>query len=510
MRHSSIPFLALALTAHAQPRGSVAVDPRPQAVLVAHNEPTPEILWFLPGGSATAAFRVFQRRQYIGQEEVRACRTLFHQRGDSLFVLMIDTLPLPEGVYEYRLLPIDDAGREGASSHWVTVSTLDMERRPYPHSIVARGDRQERAIRLAWRVARPQRARSVRILRADTYDGPYTLLAERGPLDTVLLDPVHRVKEHLFYRVQVIDVFGPGAISVPVLALSDAEPLCLPPVLLSVKPGLDGVTLTWEPQGDDIMGYVVQRTAAGEDRWRDVSGLLFRDTITTWSDTSVPADRLHVWRVVAIGLGEKRSGPSDFIFATRASHTAPPPPEDVVARRQDRAQVLISWRPPLVSDAIIAGYHVERTKSGDDRFTPITAKPVEPGEGRFVDTTASPASAWDYRVRSVSPSTITGGPSRIARVAAEATTSAPRLLLAERTAKGVALRWPSMQRDVKALRVYRGDGLSEPKRLRELPPDAQGWLDDKPVKGVTQFYFVRAVLVDGSEGELSLPVALRW
>lgn len=105
---------------------------------------------------------------------------------------------------------------------------------------------------------------------------------------------------------------------------------------------------------------------------------------------------------------------------------------------------------------------------------------------------------------------ITSVPSGIASVAGEVTATAPRMMLAERTAKGVVLQWPSMQREVKALRVYRSDGVNEPKRLRELPPDAHGWLDDKPVKGATQFYLVRAVLADGSESEPSLPVAVRW
>lgn len=509
MRYLLLSLIASAAVARAQQQPAAPVTPPPSAVRVSAGDITPEILWYLPKDVPTAGFRVMQRRQYVGDEHARSCRILFQSRSDSLFLLMLDTVPVPEGVHEYRLIPLDEAGGEGTASAWVTVQTLHDELRPYAHGVSARSDPGERTIKLSWRMARPERVRGIRIFRADDYDGPYALIAERAPTDTLLVDAVQRVNEDLFYRVQVVDVFGPGALSVPVLALSDHRPTCMPPTLLDAMAGADGVRVTWEPRGTDIMGFIVQRKEGSDRDWLDVSGLLVGDTLHQWVDREVPARRVHAWRVVAVSTGELRSEASHFILATRPAADGPPPPDDVVARRPGMDAVTVSWRPPRLSDAIIAGYIVERSSDGAATFTRLNESLIEEGAYRFVDSTAAPALLLQYRVRSVDPSGVMGSPTGAVAVEGLTGRGVPRQLIARSTPKGVALEWPLADRDVRSLRVYRTDGTSTPTRLCELPPHATGWLDEKPQKGATRFYLVRAVMPDGTEGDVSAPVAVR-
>lgn len=508
MRYLWITLLALGTMARAQHPATHANEPVPQAVQVSIGEPWPQVTWYLPPGTRTAGFRVLRRRQYVGTAEERHCRTLFQTRNDSVFLLMVDTARAPQGILEYRIIPRDSAGVEGPPSDWATVSTLSGEVRPFATALYARSDTGHRSIRLTWQVYRPERVRSIRVYRADAFDGPYALIAERPGTDTVLLDPVQRVLEDLFYRVQVMDIFGPGAISVPVLALSNYRPGALPPILLAATPDSAGVTLGWQPQGTDIKGYFVQRRAVGDTSWRTVSGLVAADTLHRWKDTTVPPGLLHAWRLVAVSTGDRKSGPSDFVMAMRPDPGMPPPPDGLVARRRDAGRVTISWRPPLLGDAIISGYRVERSTDGGNTFNSMDGMPVPEGGNLFIDSTAS-AGALAYRVRSIGPAGQVGVPGAVARVDAVELAAAPRELLARITGKGVQLQWPATERGVKSLRVYRSDGKAEPQRIAELPPSSGGWLDTAPLKG-TQFYLVRALLPDGTEGEMSKPVMVGW
>ncbi len=506
MRNLFLPFIALGLAAHAQPQPAHA--PQPIAVQVSFGDPAPEITWYLPPGVPTAKFHVLHRRQYVGEAMPRSCRLFFQSRRDSLLLAMFDTLPLPRGIHEYQLEAMDSTGRVVSVSAWATVSTLSDQVRPFAAQVFAGSDTATRTIQLSWRITQPERVRSVRIFRAEAFDGPYALIAERPATDTLMADPVERVRESYFYRLQVVDIFGPGAMSVPVPALAQYRPASLPPLLLGATADSGGVVLRWRPQGDDIKGYFVQRRTANATDWRTVSGLVLPDTLHQWKDTTAQPGLLHAWRMLALSTGDRTSMPSTAVTALRPSAEAPPPPDGLAARRLEPGRVLLSWTAPLLSKAILAGYRVERSTDGGATYTTLNKEPVAEGENGFTDSTNAGGTRW-YRVRSIGPAGQVGVPGAVAQVDAVEPAAPPRELLARITGKGVQLQWPATGRGVKSLRVYRSDGKAEPQRIAELPPNSGGWLDTAPLKG-TQFYLVRAVLPDGSEGEVSKPVMVGW
>lgn len=506
MRNLFLPFIALGLASHAQPQPAHA--PQPVAVQVSYGVPAPEITWYLPPGVPTARFHVLQRRQYVGGAAPRQCRLLFQSRSDSLLLLMVDTLPLPQGIHEYRLEALDSTGQVGATSAWTTVSTLSDQVRPFATQVVASSDTSTRVIRLSWRVTQPERVRSVRIYRAETFDGPYALIAERPATDTLLADPVERVRENYFYRIQVVDIFGPGAMSVPVPALARYRTVCLPPLLLGATADTGGVLLRWQPQGSDTKGYFVQRRAAGDTAWRTVSGLVLPDTLHQWKDTTAQPGLLHAWRMRSLSTGDRTSIPSSEVMALRPSKETPPPPDGLVARRLEPGRVTLSWTAPVLSNALIAGYRVERSNDGGTTFTALNKDLVPEGENGFTDSTVGSGVAR-YRVRSIGPAGQVGVPGGTVQVDGTGLPTAPRELIARKSPRGVILMWPSLPRQVKALRVYRSTGGGEPVRVAELGPDAGRWVDGKPPGG-TSFYVVRAVGIDGKEGEMSNSVAVHW
>ncbi|MBK6410273.1 MAG: hypothetical protein IPF78_11355 [Flavobacteriales bacterium] len=109
----------------------------------------------------------------------------FGTRHDTTIVQCWDTLFTELGIYEYRLMPVDSAGREGPSSPWTTANNLHEEARPWLRSIHAEDVPGARSIRLRWTLENPQRARGIAIHRAENFDGPYLRLADVDAADTV-------------------------------------------------------------------------------------------------------------------------------------------------------------------------------------------------------------------------------------------------------------------------------------------------------------------------------------
>ena len=165
------------------------------------------IAWASPA-CELASVRVYRRRQHVGTEAEIHPVVFFGNRRDTTIVHCWDTLFTELGIYEYRLMPVDSAGREGPSSPWTTAHNLHEEARPWLRSIHAEDVPGARSIRLRWTLENPQRARGIAIHRAEKFDGPYLRLADVDAADTVYTDRVQRVKETYFYRVEVVDVVG--------------------------------------------------------------------------------------------------------------------------------------------------------------------------------------------------------------------------------------------------------------------------------------------------------------
>lgn len=84
------------------------------------------------------------------------------------------------------------------------------------------------------------------------------------------------------------------------------------------------------------------------------------------------------------------------------------------------------------------------------------------------------------------------------------------MLMAHRTAQGIALEWAARERHGKGLNLYRAVDNGEPKLLKSLPIDASGYTDGSTIDGALHLYVLRLVLPDGTESEPSEPVGMRW
>ncbi|HRN38189.1 MAG TPA: hypothetical protein PLL18_14890, partial [Flavobacteriales bacterium] len=199
------------------------------------------------------------------------------------------------------------------------------------------------------------------------------------------------------------------------------------------------------------------------------------------------------------GIGGTISGPSPVAGVQALDERIPASPTDVVVRRTDRA-VIVSWRDPWSGDRGIAWAQVERAVGDGADFQPVNKQALEPGILAYVDSTAMPGLAYRYRVVGVSLTGTRGLPSQpVSLGALPAGADAPRLLNAARTKDGISLTWAGRERQGRSFKLYRSVEGGEPKLLKDLPVNAEGYTDTAPVRGALNLYLLRMVLPDGTE-----------
>ncbi|MCO5276167.1 MAG: hypothetical protein M9900_14775 [Flavobacteriales bacterium] len=514
MRTFILPFLVLALPCAGQQAVTTKTAQTAclfQPVSQETNGERIRVAWAAPK-CVPAAVRVFRRRQHVGTEAEIHPVIVQGTRNDTTTVICWDTLFTELGIYEYRLMPMDTAGREGPSSPWVSANNLNAEARPWFKYIRADDVPGTRGIRLSWRLEHAVRTRGIAIYRADRFEGPYLHLADVPVLDTIFMDRVQRVKETYFYRLEAIDVVGTSTMSMPVQGVCDYAPPVASPAWLQAENGPSGIRLYW-PGGDpDVLEYNVERGTPADTGFVMVAaGIRPRAGAgPQWTDSSVTDNRVLRYRVRAVGIGGTISGPSPVAGVQALDERIPASPTDVAVRRTDRA-VIVSWREPWSGDRGISWTQVERATADGSDFNPVTKQALEPGILAYIDSTAMPGLAYRYRVVGVALSGMRGVPSQaVALDAGPMGADAPRLLTATRTKDGISLSWAGRERHGLGFKLYRSVDGGEPKLLKDLPVNVEGYTDTAPVRGALNLYLLRMVLPDGTESTPSEPVGMRW
>ena len=471
-----------------------------------------KLTWASPA-CELAGVRIFRRVQGIGVESEIHPVSMFGNRNDTTFVTCLDTLFTELNVYEYRVVPLDSLGTEGPSSAWAIGTNLHKDVAPRLLSARVKEIPNERSLRLQWNIVYPERVRGIVIYRAEEYDGPYEHLVDVDPADSAYIDRVQRVKETYFYRIELIDVVGISSMSIPLLGLSDTEPIVSPPVGVVAEAEPHGVMLYWLPGGPDVSHYKVEQSVPGDENW-----VLVADGIRTpaeghvqWMDSSATDNKVRRYRVRAISIGGPISDPSEEETIQAADSSVPSTPTDVVVRRVDDHAVVISWSDIWSGDLGMFKANVERADTGSTEFKVLNAAPLNRGVTLYYDSTAILGKPYTYRVVGLTVAGTRGIPSipAVLKVKDRLATG-PSMLLAHREAEGISLQWPARERQGTGFNLYRALDDGEAELLKALPIDASSYLDDAFVDGALHLYVIALVLPDGTESNLSEPVSVRW
>ena len=357
--------------------------------------------------------------------------------------------------YTYRIKAINEHGTS-ERSRWVHINTPaapEPETDPAdlaPSSLAA--ELTSGQVVLSWD-APAEDAGSVtgyEILRGEGGDDPATLVPDTGSAAATYTDATATTaSESYAYSVKAVrDGERSQASNEAVVQL----PPAMPTGVLSAA-AHDYVRLRWtDPQDGAITGYRVLRADVVDGAQGEFVAVA-SDTgssDTTYTDTTVEAERSYVYRIHAIGPGGL-SGPSPDL----AVNTPPAPVTIVVAPADPQApsglsaeladgQVVLNWDAPTEDADTVTGYEVLRAEAQGELAT-LVADTGSTATTYTDATVASAGTSYAYRVKAIRDGERSGA-SNEAR--AQLKPAKPRTLTAPVIAhNSVTLTWRDPQDD---------------------------------------------------------------
>lgn len=430
-------------------------------------------------------------------------------RNDAMPRMAFADSGLRTGVrYRYRVRAIDIAGREGAPSVEVAVTTLDRTPPAMPDDVSVEAG--ESRVLVRWKDVTEPDAAGYWVERSLALDKPFTRLT-RSPLplgrpsyvDSAVTGPWQH-----FYRVVAVDSAGNASRPTTALGASptDRRPPATPAAITATV-ARRRVALRWPATPSaDVLGYHVYRGSTAERLVRlTAQPIRVRQFVDSGFDGRglAPGER-YVVAVSAVDQSFNESARRDTIIEI-PDDDPPRAPASVRALNAAGRAVELTWSASPSHD--VAAYLVSRI--GPDGAARPLGRFDAAGDLALRDTAALVRGRWyRYRViaedRAGNRSAATTDSAHVADgVPPSPTRHATATLLA---AGGVVLRWERVIDDeLRGFHVYRATiptGVGE--RLTSTPVADTAFVD--PAGRAEHWYVVTAVDRSGNESVRSQPV----
>ena len=318
------------------------------------------------------------------------------------------------------------------------------------------------------------------------------------------------------YRVSAINRFGRSGFSNTAFATTEAATVPGPPTALSATAsGTGTIRLDWSAPasdgGDDISGYKIEWSAAGNAPWRSVA----EDTgsaATTYPDTGLDSGSTRHYRVSAINSAGT-SAPSNTAYAT--AYAKPGAPRALTATARGANAIRLDWAAPASDGGTaITGYRIE--VSSDGSSGPWTELVASTAATTYLHGGLSEGDTRHYRVSAIN----LVGPSDPSNTASDTTEalSAPdaptALAAAARGRETIRLDWAAPASDGgTAITGYRievsSDGSSGPwtELVANTISAATAYLHRGLSEGDTRHYRVSAINSAGTSNPSGIAFA---
>jgi hypothetical protein len=478
------------------------------------------VRWYIAPGHQGRFIEIWRRDGRDGAFRMVDSLGVLLRVSDSLQARYEDRLVRPGAQYQYFAVPRDLFANRGAASDTVTLYTVAFEALPLPDSLrVESVDSLGLVVR--WRLATPERARSVRVYRAASPRGEWRAVGEVVPTVSRFVDPAPPVMEPTWYRLTLTSLRGdesPATAATFGYYRSPFPPAA--PAGVQAEIVARGVRLTWPANTEpDLRGYVVSLTDApaeslvvGAAPVHAVSPLLGpQDTTFVDSVSAFERGRAYAYVVETVNTSERRSDYSVPAVVTPAV-LGPPPVPTGADGYPGRDGVRLHWDDQRAVDLALAGYLVTRRRVSappDAADVPLTAVPLGANDNGFTDTTARAGAVYEYRIRSVGLLGTTSEPTAPVRIAVP-----PRRPLppgnarAAVTGAGVTINWDAVEAEGIVVRIYRYRRGQAPAAIAEMPAAQQTFTDRQAPAGSRYFYYLVSVR-DGVESDRSAELSVR-
>lgn len=331
--------------------------------------------------------------------------------ADTLFTTAqteyIDTDVEPDRVYFYRVQAvIQDPSRgvvRSTESPFVDgKATIDQIPPAAPSDlIVSLGGTDVRTVQLNWSAPLKDSnggdltgLETYRIFRSEGNNTSFALLAEVPGAQTSYEDRNTELLTQYFYTVSAVDDndnVSARSTTVPITTGGLAVPKGL-----HATPGIGWLVLVWSANTEsDLIGYKVLRSDRSGGPFTFLQGEeseAFTTAQTAYVDSSLVADQVFFYRLIAVGRNGVQSDTSAFVTGTTRRMAAP----GNVTATGDVNQITISWA--ANTELELTGYRVLRYTDPSQTAPEATFNTVRTA---YVDSPLVAGQTYVYRVQAV-------------------------------------------------------------------------------------------------------------
>jgi fibronectin type 3 domain-containing protein len=477
--------------------------PQPKFIKAGEDTRETTMTWGYVPKKMPSTLKVFRLAE--GEKEYREIGSAggFRVSGDSVYLVVKDTLVKPMMIYKYILRAFDWFGNPFPVSDTAIARSYSVYSAPVIRLFHTKPTPEHHAIRLSWPKVSGQGLRGILLFRGSSYEGKFYHLATLGSTDTSYMDVVPLANENYWYFALVANRFGYGLPSTRVFDLVPLSSNPLQPASPNLKQNSRGIEINWSYQGGIVKGYYLYRGDGYRGELRQLSGIIKPDRTLHYLDTTVIPGNAYRYAIAAMGEGSGLSPVSEPVSLMVPANGKITVPFNL-RYRISQNQVMLFWENLLLNDGLVNGYVVYRKIAGQSSFEKLTAVPLSSITNSFTDSSSFSGKTVEYEVSSVDPQGIESARS------SPLTIGIPGL---ERLQVGgvslindggnIVIKWPVVfDHDIIGFRVYRFSETSEPVLINTSHAYEFTTTDHSPIKGnILNSYFVKAVFSDGTESE---------
>ncbi|MFZ1279441.1 MAG: hypothetical protein WAR59_01300, partial [Ignavibacteriaceae bacterium] len=351
-----------------------------------------------------ARIKVFRQTNFTSGYSEISTEKYFSSIKEKNIISIIDTLVLPNDVYQYYLIPVDYYQNYGNRTDTITVAAFSFNSIIPPYDIKVTGLDSLGALKLDWKLEQANKILSTKIFRSKMSDSGFVEIAELQATTTSYIDRTAEPMIKYFYYLQLNDQFGEVPYkTAKVFGLYKSNVIPMTPMSLHSIKTEKGVKLVWEKPEESINVYHIYRNFDESLSLNELTSIISNDSIVQFVDTSssLKADKYFYYAVRSENTSNNLSEFSDTISVIPVSNQKLNPPKDLTGY-VDETGVVLYWQNMFAEDPTISGYQVFRkyvSNNSKAEFKPVIDSILSPKQNNFVDVLSKEFGNYEYAVK---------------------------------------------------------------------------------------------------------------
>ncbi len=471
--------------------------------------------WFVPEQRSLHSFRVYRRVFGLGDFEPVTVSKGFSTSGDTIWMVVADTIVTVPAIYEYYIVPSDIFGNRGPASEIASAGTPAETLVMLPEYFNAIGGDDNHKVLLSWKLKENRYLRGVDIYRSKSFDEGYIRIARMTATDTLYTDIVPEANENFYYY---LIINGPGETSFSSARVSamfrNAGENPLPPDEIDAETVPGGVKVYWSYYEPHARGFFVYRYVYETAEYLQISGLIpaGEGGIYSFIDSAdyLLGNDIYRYAVRTVNDIELLSDFSESASASPGISAEVVSPVNLRITKTANGIILL-WDDLRDSEVVLMGYKVYRRSNPGGDWHLLPGDTLRADRNYYADSLLSAGVSYSYSVSAIDFYGNESEKSIPADFIAEIVRYvSPSITGTVSTPDGIMLTWGQItDSEVAMVKIYRSQPGVEPLVIATVEKGAEQYLDKSAAEGELYIYEIALVTSDNREYEKSRGVSIR-